>query len=219
MIFFTTVKKTFYFCINECAFSNIFFYKPLKTEKKYQEKQKVNEQFLETLFKKYFSSLCIFARQYVYDNDKVKDIVHDVFINIWEKGELYASDSLIKGYLFTSVKNRCFNYLRDNKKFHEDIDTLSYSLQSPGAEDKTEYTELELVIKEAIDSLPVRCQEIFILSRYEMLKYQEIADKLGISVKTVEAQMSKALKIMREHLSDYTELILIILILTYLAQG
>ncbi|MDD3878233.1 MAG: RNA polymerase sigma-70 factor [Bacteroidales bacterium] len=180
------------------------------------KKQLVDEALIEGLFRKYFSSLCIFARQYVYDNDKVRDIVHDVFINIWEKGELYDSDSMVKGYLFTSVKNRCFNYIRDNKKNLTDLDAISFSLSSNNNENKIEFVELKSIIDEAISSLPEKCREVFLLSRNDMLKYQEIADKLEISVKTVEAQMSKALKILREKLSDYTDLILVLLILAIL---
>jgi len=178
--------------------------------------QIIDEKLLEGLFRKYFATLCVFARQYVFDNDKVKDIVHDVFINIWEKGELYSSDALVKGYLYTSVRNRCFNYLRDNKKFHTDMDALSFSFCAPETGNKTEYAELENIINEAINSLPEKCREIFLLSRNEMLKYNEIAEKLGISVKTVEAQMSKALRILREKLSPYTDILLVLLILSIL---
>jgi len=176
--------------------------------------QKLSEVVIEDLFKKYFNALCVFARQYVYDNDKVKDIVHDVFINIWEKGALHDSESLIKGYLFTSVKNRCFNYLRDTKKFrgNEDIGALNHNAYVPN--NNMELQELQQIINQAIDELPEKCKEIFMMSRYEMMKYQEIADTLGISVKTVEAQMSKALKVLRERVGTYTDIIILILILS-----
>ena len=176
--------------------------------------QKVTEVLVESLFRKYFSSLCVFARQYVYDNDKVKDIVHDVFINIWEKGELYEADALVKGYLFTSVKNRCFNYLRDNKKFNKEGDeAFNYEGASP-QHNPTEFKELEAIIKAEIDKLPDKCKEVFILSRYEELKYAEIAERLDISVKTVEAHVSKALKLLRENLAPHIDL-MILLILFY----
>ena len=173
--------------------------------------QKVTEVLVESLFRKYFNSLCVFARQYVYDNDKVKDIVHDVFINIWEKGELYEADALVKGYLFTSVKNRCFNYLRDNKKFNKTGDE-AFNYDGVHQNNPTEFKELESIIKEEIDKLPEKCKEVFILSRYEELKYTEIAVRLDVSIKTVEAHVSKALKILRENLAPYIDLMILIII-------
>ena len=173
--------------------------------------QKVTETLVESLFRKYFNALCVFARQYVYDNDKVKDIVHDVFINIWEKGELYEADALVKGYLFTSVKNRCFNYLRDNKKFNKEGDE-AFNYDGAQHHNPTEFKELEAIIKEEIGKLPDKCKEVFILSRYEELKYAEIADRLDISIKTVEAHVSKALKILRENLAPHIDLSIFILL-------
>lgn len=174
--------------------------------------QIVSEELLSRLFAKYFAGLCIFARQYVFDNDKVKDIVHDVFINIWEKGELYEEEVLIKSYLFTSVKNRCFNFLRDNKKFssHEDYMDYDSAISTP---QPMETNELEAIIKKEIENLPDKCREVFMMSRFEEKKYSDIALQLDISVKTVEAHMSKALKILRENLSPYLELILFYIIL------
>lgn len=179
---------------------------------KHQSTQIVSEALVESLFRKYFTSLCVFARQYVYDNDKVKDIVHDVFINIWEKGELYESEALIKGYLFTSVKNRCFNYLRDNKKFNVHEDYMDYD-KAHKHSDPTEFKELEAIINAEIDKLPDKCKEVFMLSRYEELKYAEIAERLDISVKTVEAHMSKALKMLRESLSPYIGFLIFMIII------
>jgi RNA polymerase sigma-70 factor, ECF subfamily len=166
------------------------------------ETRKVDEQFLQELFKTYYKGLCLFARQYIHDNEKVEDIVQDVFLNIWEKGELNASEAQVKSYLYTSVRNRCLNFIRDHKKFNDNIDTsfIENSIES----NRIEYRELEQLIKAAIASLPEKCREVFELSRFKEMKYQEIADALGISVKTVEAQMSKALKVLREKVSGYT---------------
>jgi len=184
----------------------------LDTTPKQQKQQTITEALLEGLFKKYFAGLCVFARQYVFDNDKVKDIVHDVFINIWEKGELYENDALVKAYLFTSVKNRCFNFLRDQKKFNKEGDD-AFNYEGAVYENNiTEFKELESLIRKEIDALPDKCREVFMLSRYEELKYAEIAERLDISVKTVEAHMSKALKLLRDNLSPYIELMIYIVI-------
>lgn len=187
----------------------------LEINSKQQKTQKVSEALVEGLFRKYFASLCVFARQYVYDNDKVKDIVHDVFINIWEKGELYEADALVKGYLFTSVKNRCFNYLRDSKKFNKEGDEAFNYEGAMYDNNATEFKELDALIKKEIDKLPDKCKEVFILSRYEELKYAEIAERLDISVKTVEAHVSKALKILRENLAPHTDLMVLIVLLFF----
>lgn len=171
--------------------------------------QKVDEQYMEVLFKTYFKGLCIFARQFVPDNDKVQDIVQDVFLNIWEKGEMLASESQVKGYLYTAVRNRCLNYIRDNKKFSDNVEVAH--IENSDNSSRIEYRELDKLIRSAINELPEKCKEVFELSRFQDLKYQQIADTLGISVKTVEAQMTKALKVLREKLAGYTGMALFIL--------
>jgi RNA polymerase sigma-70 factor (ECF subfamily) len=118
----------------------------------------------------------------------------------------------LKSYLFTSVHNRSLNVIRDRKKF-----TSAEMPDVAGEWDvsaQIESMELEGKIREAIDSLPEKCREVFELNRFEGLKYSEIATRLGISVKTVENQMSKALKILREQLGKYLMVILWVLLYT-----
>ena len=184
---------------------NFIFVKKNKPEQ--HSTRKVDEPLMETLFHKYFTSLCLFSRRYIFDNEKAKDIVQDVFLNIWEKGELYVSEAMIKGYLFTSVKNRCLNYIRDNKKFNYEVEVADLDRKT-SPDNKLEYKELEKILKTEIDALPDKCKEVFLLSRFEELKYGEIAERLGISIKTVEAQISKALKILREKLSHHTDVLI-----------
>jgi len=172
--------------------------------------RKVDEQFLKQLFNEHYKGLCLFARQYIFDNEKVEDIVQDVFLNIWEKGELNATDAQAKSYLFTSVRNRCLNYIRDNKKFNDNVEVSL--IENVYETDKLEYRELEKVITNAIHDLPEKCREVFQLSRFQDMKYQQIADALGISVKTVEAQMSKALKVLRERLKGHTNGLFILIV-------
>jgi RNA polymerase sigma-70 factor (ECF subfamily) len=166
----------------------------------------LDERRFEGLFREFFPSLMAFALKILGDEDDAREVVHRVFINLWEKrADLDLSGSL-KSYLFTSVHNRSLNVIRDRKKFSSgEIPDVSgewdVSIQ-------IETMELEGRIMEVIASLPEKCREVFQLNRFEGLRYTEIADRLGISVKTVENQMSKALKILREKLSRYLALLL-----------
>lgn len=172
---------------------------------------KVDRQF-EVMFRTYFTSLCYFAQKYIPDLDSSKEIVHSIFISIWEKREDFDFEKPAKSYLFTSVYNRCMNYIRDQKKFVDSDNQEVIREQSMVNDDHLEAAELESRIWRVIDSLPEKCREVFVLNRFEGKKYAEIADHLKISVKTVESQMSKALKTLRENLKDYIHLILFILL-------
>lgn len=166
----------------------------------------------EELFREYFSSLCYFAQKYIADLDSCREIVHSIFVAVWDNRETFDFDKPAKSYLFTSVYNRCMNHIRDQKKF-KDV-AISEDMIDPVMPDPAnlEAAELESRIWLIIESLPEKCREIFILNRFEGRKYAEISDKLNISVKTVETQMSKALKILREQLADYIHIILFVLI-------
>ena len=168
----------------------------------------------ELLFKSNFKGLTRFAQKYVKDFETAKEVVQEAFISLWEKRESIDLSKPVKSYLTTSIYNKSLNYLRDNKKFNRDI--LSFENLYPLADhdrggDKLVAAELDKKIKDAIQELPEKCREIFVLNRYQDLKYQQVADKLQISVKTVETQMSKALQHMREKLADYIKIIIILL--------
>jgi RNA polymerase sigma-70 factor, ECF subfamily len=168
----------------------------------------------EELFRSYFSSLCYFAHKYIRDFDTCKEIVHNVFVNIWEKRDEFDFNQPAKSYLFTAVYNRSMNHLRDRKKFVNDsVEDFIYIPDENALQDKSlEAAELEAKIWKVINSLPEACKKIFMLNRFEGKKYAEIAEDLNISVKTVETQMSKALKTLREHLIDYIHLLVLFLI-------
>lgn len=170
--------------------------------------------FFESIFRKYFVALTYYAIKLVNDHDSAREIVHQVFVNIWEKRESISLDRPIRSYLYTAVHNRCINYLRDMKRFHpEDAESIDiYPGLDPHDHDYLEIQETEARIAEAISKLPDRCAEVFRLSRFENKKYSEIAGMLNISVKTVEGQISKALRILREELKDLLAIIIILII-------
>jgi len=176
---------------------------------------KLKEKQIEILFREFFPSLTLFAQKFVRDSDTAREIVQMVFINIWEKQSKIDFNKPLKSFLFTSVHNRCLNYIRDNKRksinHADDIENFSNDLvEEPTIE--MDEAGIEGKIYQAIQDLPERCREIFTLSRFNNLKYSEIAEELDISIKTVEAQMSKAIRILREKLAPLLVIIIIIAI-------
>lgn len=161
------------------------------------------------MFKELFKPLCGFSMKYIGDLDESKNLVHDVFIAVWEKYEDLPEDTNFRSYLFTSTRNRCLNYIRDRKKV---VPLEGAHEQGKASEDNSlEARELEKEIELAINTLPEKCRIVFVMSRYEELKYAEIAEKMNISVKTVEAHMSKALSLLRKALVNFLSLVLFVL--------
>ncbi len=172
----------------------------------------LNKNQFEQLFKQHFVHLCNFARQYVGDTDAAKEITQKVFIKLWENREKVKLQKSITSYLFTAVKSRCLNYIRDHKKYRSQIlDLDNAAFDSALVEDHLGLEELKDRIAKALSTLPEKCRLVFEMSRYQEMKYKEIAEELNISQKTVEAHMSKALKSLRENLEDYVSLILVLL--------
>jgi RNA polymerase sigma-70 factor (ECF subfamily) len=163
-----------------------------------------NEAMFETWFHRYYAELGRFAASFLSDPEEARDLVQRVFVKLWEKRAELPADLKLRSYLFTAVRNACYNLLEHKKVRHQHS---RYTQQQPTAwevspEILLEAKELAQRIDAAIDALPDRCREAFVLSRKEGLSYQEIADQMGISRKTVEAQMGKALKLLREALGD-----------------
>ena len=157
------------------------------------------------MFREQFKPLCNFALKYVRDWDEAKGLVHEVFIAVWEKFDRLPPDTQYRSYLYTAVRNRCLNYIRD-KKTHVSFDSVPEN-QLIEVQTNLETSELEREIEIAIRLLPEKCRMVFELNRLEGLKYAQIAEKMGISVKTVEAQMSKALGLLKKHLSEFLSLL------------
>jgi len=158
----------------------------------------------ELAFNEYFATMVSYANRFMDTREEAEEVTQDVFVKFWEKCESLSEDSSIKSYLYRSVHNSCLNAIKHEKvkdAYKQHVIQYLESSYSDHVEINHPDT-LRARINEEIDKLPPRCSEIFKLSRYEGLKYQEIAEHLDISVKTVEVQMGKALKLLRNALQD-----------------
>ncbi len=165
------------------------------------------------LFRTHFKGLCSFALKYVKDLDTAKEIVQDSFLSLWEKREQIDLSKPVKSYLTTAIYNKSLNHLRDNKKFNSDILNFEelYPFNENERNDRLVTNELNRKIHDSINELPEKCREIFMMNRFEDLKYREIAEKLDISIKTVETHMSKALQHMRSRLVEFLPIFILII--------
>lgn len=153
----------------------------------------------EEFYKKHYPSLLNFAIYLTSSRADSKEIVNDVFVSVWQKKDKLNIDNSLKSYLFTSVKNRCYNF--HSKKKIETTDISSTTKESSFKADAiVEEKETQQLLIDILDSLPPKCRQVFVMSRIDQLSYSEISSLLDISVKTVEAQISKALKIFRKKL-------------------
>jgi RNA polymerase sigma-70 factor (ECF subfamily) len=158
----------------------------------------------DALFRATYASLVGVTRSIVRDADVAEEIVQDVLLELWRRRETLVVEDSLRAYLFRSTRNRALNHLR-----HLAVErrgepyARGESVVAPRADARLSATEMEAAIRDAIEKLPDRCREVFELSRLHGLKYSEIAQTLGISIKTVEAQMGKALRVMREELAPW----------------
>lgn len=168
-----------------------------------------NHNAFEKMYETYYSPLVDFARLQINDREHARDIVQKTFMHFWENRQALEIESNLQGYLFTSVKNRCINHHRHLKVKNEHRKNALLHTHHTDADDMVT-NEIETRVQQAIESLPDQCRAVFKLSRFDQLKYQEIADKLGLSIKTVEAHMGRALRQLRQDLADYLPLLLIL---------
>lgn len=166
--------------------------------------QKDSEQAIVLIFKRYYNYLCKVVYKIIPDYTLVEDLTQEVFFELWRKKEQLSVTASLKAYIRRAAVNKSLNYIRDQKiKFADEEHYPVVKSKEPSATQKLEADELQVRIDEAIDRLPERCRVIFVLSRFEYMSYSEIANSLDISVKTVENQISKALKLLRVALQDY----------------
>jgi RNA polymerase sigma-70 factor, ECF subfamily len=160
-----------------------------------------NEESFTEAFDRYYAGLCFYASKFVHDMDESRSLVQQVFVDLWIKRDKLDIQHSLKAYLFAAVRNYALDYLRhkvvESKYLHE-VQPESVTIER----DLIEEAELNSRINSAIEALPEKCREVFMLCRFEELHYSEIAQRLGISIKTVEMQMGIAMKKLRSKLTD-----------------
>jgi RNA polymerase sigma-70 factor (ECF subfamily) len=161
----------------------------------------------EDFFRSLYQPLCFYALKFVSVPDAAEEIVQDLFFTLWEKREEMTITTSLKAYMYTATHNRCMKFL-DHRQIEQKYEKYRHEHSADSFEpaaDLTSVNEIQRIINKTLDSLPEKCSRIFRLNRYEGLRYNDIARKLSISVKTVEANMGKALKMLRENLKEYVE--------------
>jgi len=174
-----------------------------------------NRMFFRDIFNDYYQPLCHLSTYYLEDREEAKGVVQEAFVKLWEARHELNPDSNLRNFLFTLVKNSCLNILKRRQillKHHERIKEIEiryqYESLSRINDEYLEFNELQEKLSAAIENLPGQCRVVFELSRFGELKNREIAEKLGVTQKTVEAHLTKALKILRNELKDYLPLII-----------
>ena len=151
---------------------------------------------IEDLFRLNYRPLCMFALHYLQDADLVEDVVQECFTMLWEKLEQGADVANRRAYLYMSVRNRCLDHLRRKGLQTESLKPYdTYGIIDD--DDAEERSVMEAKLWTAIDSLPEKCRQVFLMSKRDGLKYEEIAEELGLSVNTVRNQISKALNVLK----------------------
>lgn len=170
-----------------------------------------DETAFEQVFKTHFKRLHSYAFSILRDEVEAEEMVQQVFFKLWDRNENLSLTGSVSAYLYRAVHNESLNYIKRQKVRSTHQLHIAYSMKNEGEHPAKKILtgELEKKIHSALNELPEQCRTIFQMSRFDELKYREIADKLGISVKTVENQMGKALKLLREKLVDFLVFILL----------
>lgn len=181
----------------------------------------INDKDFSEIYIAYFPKMVRFANEYVASEDEARNIVQDMFLYLWEHHEILDTVSNLNAFLFTLIKNRCIDYYRTStrmkgkllsiddvqeKELYLKIESLQQFDTQLFAED-----EIEVLLEKAIEKLPDKCRQIFIMSRLDGLKHEEIARQLDLSVHTVQNHISSALRKLKVELKDYLPLLFFLL--------
>jgi RNA polymerase sigma-70 factor, ECF subfamily len=173
--------------------------------------KKGDEKAFAHFYNTYFNKIQAFSIQFVYSEEEAQNLTQEAFIHLWENKENIASINGIQSFLYTYAKSKCLNYIRHDKvkdRFKNDVlnqkeRELDSEILNSFSFDTLEFLELERLINEAVQNLPPKTRTVFIKKRFENKKNNEIAEEMNVTLKSVEAHMTKALKILKTKLSDY----------------
>lgn len=173
-----------------------------------------DKEVFEQLFHDNYKNLVLYAKKFVMDTETARDLVQDVFIYLWDKRQKLTIDKSISSYLFRAVHNACINHLKREstkenyiKQFLINLNEGSYKTSaSDDAHELVVCKDLSERIERIIESLPEQCRNIFRMSRFRGMKNKEIAEIYSISPRTVETQIYRALKVLKENLKPYLSL-------------
>lgn len=184
----------------------------MNTDKITIEQIKVGDlKAFEQLFKAYHKPLLVYATTIIKDGDESQDVVQQVFVTVWKNRTSIEIHTSVRAFLYRAVYNACLNKIKQQAVRTSYAKEVQLTNRTATVTETIHQKELQQKIDEAIGQLPDQCGKIFKMSRYDNLKYQEIADNLALSIKTVENQMGKALKLMREKLKEYLPFLILLL--------
>ena len=173
-----------------------------------------DRKVFDALFRAYYEPLCNYACSLTDgDMDAAEDIVQERFLKLWEKRTEMAITYSIKAYLYKMVHNACLNRLRHAKTQTKYMQYNATQIDNNPVQPSEGGFEVQAHIQKALDTLPEQCRYVFELNRFEDLKYREIAEQLGISIKTVENHIGKALRLLRVELAEYMVSLLVFMVL------
>lgn len=162
--------------------------------------KKRDKEAFRYLYEYYFAKMVLFAESYLYDEEEAKDVVQDLFFHLWKNAGTLQIDTSVKAYLFTSVRNRCLNVIRDRKIRDEHNNKLFEAQLFSETEDVVIDEDVYRRLHEALNSLPDKCREVILLKVWEGKKNKEIAEQLNIAETTVKTQVQRAYRMLRERL-------------------
>ena len=158
----------------------------------------IDTKTFETLFKQNFVAVTAYCNKYVRDTEEAKDLAHRAFMKVWEKREAVPEGSNVKALTYRIAHNLSINYIRDHKKFCEEEELQTVESENSDADTDIKAAELEAAVIDTINHMPEKSKTVFLMSRYDQLSNNDIAGKLGVSIKTVEAHITTALKLLRK---------------------
>ncbi|GMN11313.1 RNA polymerase sigma-70 factor [Croceitalea sp. MTPC9] len=176
--------------------------------------KKSNQAFFEGVFKLYYDKLLYFAWNYLNSKEDAEEVIQELFLKFWQNIDRCGEITNLNSYLFKMTKNACLDKIKHKKIVADFAHRRKLEVNERFIKDEAAHllleNELKKVIDKGIESLPAKCKQVFLKSRFEGLKNREIAKELSISKKTVDNQISKALSILRIHLKEFISLLLLL---------